>query len=745
MFNGRFLVSISAAVGLMVCIGELGAQSQRDVAIYQSFRRYQQFQRVAQRAPLKPHWMADGSSFWYSEGSPANTIIWKVNPKANQQERKTQLFDTMRLRDKVKTAIGQEPPGTGVPFHSFVFEDDTERTLRFTVRDQEFTLDLDDCELKKAPPVDNEQEERPMARQEPQPVPGWEFPRYQEELSPNGLWFLGIQGRNLYVRSTKDDSRFPLTSDGVEDNGWGGNFHAKFAGAAFAVGKWSPDGSKVVATKVDYRGVPKIPITRYRDSEHKVDWWPHAGARDARPKIQLSIFDIHSRKQTPLDAGGKTDGFIETLGWSLDRRELLFRRTSRYGVKREFMAANVKDGSTRVILNETDFGKMSEFKLLEDGERFICVSDLKESMEGQLWSRKIDLFNLDGTHVVRLVDAVAGQVQVVAVDERLQQVYFTTSLYDGGDHGELWRVGFDGEGLTLINDTPGSHHISFSPSKEYYVDTSSTPSTPPLTPLRRTDGKPVMTLDRVNIDDAIQKFGWLPPETFVVEAADGKTQLRGILWKPYDFDDKKKYPVVTDGFGFGVFGVPNSFAEASVNSMAVFGFVVVKVQTRFTHGEVGRDEIADHVAALHQVAKTRPYMDLNRVGIVGGSYGGYMVLHAMLTRPDVFHVGVAGAPINDMAEHGGNEGLIGPPEKNANAYKYVSNESRAANLRGKLLLIHGTSDRQVPFFHTMRLVNAFRRAGKQCDMYIIPEGNHATKDVYRGGHINRYLMGHLQP
>ena len=122
-----------------------------------------------------------------------------------------------------------------------------------------------------------------------------------------------------------------------------------------------------------------------------------------------------------------------------------------------------------------------------------------------------------------------------------------------------------------------------------------------------------------------------------------------------------------------------------------------------------------------------------------------MVLHAMLTRPDVFHVGVAGAPISDMAEHNGNEILLGVPEEDREVYEYVSQRRRAANLRGRLLIIHGTSDRFVPFFHTMKLLDAFQQSGKKCDLMVIPDGDHGSDDVYFGDHIDQYLVRHLMP
>ena len=159
----------------------------------------------------------------------------------------------------------------------------------------------------------------------------------------------------------------------------------------------------------------------------------------------------------------------------------------------------------------------------------------------------------------------------------------------------------------------------------------------------------------------------------------------------------------------------------------------------------GERLIPDHVAALRQVAEDRPYMDLSGVGINGYSYGGYMVVRAMLMAPEVYHVGVAAAPIADMADHNGNEALIGPPEDNRDAYDYASNLPLAGQLQGKLLMIHGTMDALVPFAHTMRMADAFGRAGKSYDLLVVPDQGHVSPLVYAADAIPRYFQEHLKP
>ena len=220
----------------------------------------------------------------------------------------------------------------------------------------------------------------------------------------------------------------------------------------------------------------------------------------------------------------------------------------------------------------------------------------------------------------------------------------------------------------------------------------------------------------------------------MVKAADGKTDLWGVLYKPYDFDPNNKYPVVERTYpgptsttvrrGF----YPDAFGSA----LAQLGFITFRVDGRGTtergkafqdviYWDRGHQEIPDHAATVKQLAENRPYMDLNRVGIHGHSMGGYTAIRALLVAPDVYHVGVASAPVVDLSEQQWHEWYMGLPQENAEGYAYASNLRLAGNLEGKLLLIHGTSDTGVPFSATMKMVEALIQAGKPYDLIVLPE------------------------
>ncbi len=581
-----------------------------------------------------------------------------------------------------------------------------------------------------------------------------------EELSPDGRWFAGLKDYNLSLRSTYDGRSVQITTDGIEDYQWGDvgwEDETRWA-------RWSPDGFKLAVKKVDIRGVPKIPVVHWLKPTVEVEWVPYPQAGGSVPQTELYVVDIRSKRQVRVDTGEELDQNLFILAWRPDGSELLFVRLNREYKRLDLMAADPSIGAARVILTETrktfvrhpPWGRPLGFTLLEDGKRFIWAS------ERHGWEH-LYLYSIDGTLIRRLTEGTFPIVKVVAVDEKGGWVYLTA-------HGDrqrpydthLYQVNLEGKDFKRLTEAPGQHESQFSPSKQFFLDRHSSLDRPPLVEVRRADGKLLQTLARANID-ALKELGWKPPEEFVVKAADGVTDLYGILYKPYDFDPNKKYPVIERIYAgpqiayvhrrFTDVGDPNLYA------LAQLGFIIFMVDGRGTpergkafqdvgYGNFGRHEIPDHVAALKQVAATRPYMDLSRVGIFGHSWGGYFAIRALLLAPDVYHVGVASAPAVGEGMEAYIEPYMGLPQKNKEGYAYLSNLPLAGNLKGKLLLIHGTSDISVSFSHTMKMVEALIRVGKPYELVVLPEIPHGfvgTSDRYWRDAIRRYFQEHLKP
>ena len=414
--------------------------------------------------PLRPNWMADGDSFWYSESTRTGTVVWKVDPTTNTKER---LFDIARVRDSLEKALGYKPRQPGLPFHDFEFVDLGEQVVRFSVDSDEFELRLADYKVTRVPIARGHRSDQQSVAKSRDDT---------EVLSPDGRWLAGISDYNIYVRSAHDDRRVRLTDDGSKDAAWGGNYFLRKRP------EWSPDSSKIVAVKVDFRDVRRIPLTRFLSANQEVEWWPYPGARDIRPRTKFLIIDVESQERIAVNVGGKPDQWIATMGWRPNSAELFFRRTSRYGEDRRFMAASSADGSVREILNETQYGNIRNLRRLADGKHFICSSEVKPDKGDPVTN--IDLFSLNGTHVHRIAERLPGSVAIVDVQDELNRVYFTTSTHLRS-RGYLHCADLHGNKCTLLDETPGAHDFIFSPSKKFYLDTFSSPSVPAVTRLHR--------------------------------------------------------------------------------------------------------------------------------------------------------------------------------------------------------------------------------------------------------------------
>jgi len=709
------------------------------------YNRYLELDSYVKGGSIEPHWMADGSSFWYAEGAPANTIIWKVDSRANT---KTPLFDTARLRKELTSLLEHEPPYQGLPFDTFTFLEEGEQTVKFTVEDKEFILRLDTYRMSRAPTLSKEEESR-LA-----PKPG-------EIRSPDGRWFVSVKEHNVWLRSTSDGRSVQLTTDGVKDYSWVGRQRP---------GRWSPDSRYLAVKKLDRRKVGKRPIVHYLKKTEEVNWVPHYKAGGPVPQSKFFIIDVASKQQIRLDTGNETDKFIFMRGWRPDASELLFVRFDREYKRVNLMAASPGSSATRVLLTETQKTFILKafwepwpvgFTLLEDGKKFIWTA------ERDGW-RHLYLYDIGGNLIRRLTEGQYPVVQVITVDDKTGWVYFTAHGNQQRPYDtHLYRVNLSGKGLAQLTEATGQHEVQFSPSKEFFLDTHSDVNRPPEVELRKADGTLLRTLSTANFD-ALKELQWKAPEEFVVKAADGKTDLYGVLYKPYDFDPSKTYPVIEVIYGGPWIServrstfIPHGWGRSALE-LAQLGFITFVVDGRGTpergkefqdvvYGNIGRNEIPDHTAALQQLAERRPYMDLNHVGVFGHSFGGYLALRALLLSPDAYHVAVSSAPAIDWEEIGLNdtEPYLGLPQKNQERYDYASNLWLASNLRGKLLLIHGTSDAVSLFSQTMKMVEALIRAGKQFDLLVLPDRGH---DIYRKRGktywrkaMGRYFQEHLKP
>ena len=741
--------------GLAACflITSTRAQEQKQPEREEMFLKYLSFASLVKGGTVEPHWMADGNSFWYAEGVPDATVVYKVDPAANTKE---PLFDTERLRRALAPLLGHELPYKGLPFDDFSFIDG-EQAIRFRVEDEEYTCRLETYGITPVAPLASLEKERLVPLIAHKAMFGGDA-HVMEMLSPDKRWFLGVDGHNLCLRSTLDGRSEPLTDDGTEDYEWMiGMFEWAYAGAI-----WSPDSFKVAATKVDSRHVLKIPIVHWLKPREEVEFRNYVKCGNPMPRAEIYIVDILSKKKIKVETGNSEDRFFTILGWRPDGSEVIFTRSDREFKRLDLMAADPSSGATRTILTETAntfLGEDIPYHFLEDGKHLIWKS------ERDGWAH-LYLYDLDGNLLRRLTNGNFPVIQVVAVDQESGWVYFTAHAEERLYDTHLYRVSLEGKGFARLTEKPGQHSVEFSPSLQFFLDTHSSISRPPVVELKKADGSLLQTVSEANTE-GLTSLKRIPPEEFVVKAADGETVLYGVLFKPYDFDPAKKYPVIDAIYGGPqVSAVPKNFQLTDgfmgimAQAMAQLGYIVFVVDARGTpergkafqdvvYRNFGKNEIPDHVAALKALAAERPFMDLGRVGIFGGSWGGYFTVRAMLLAPEVYRVGVATYPVYDLYNHWAYlERWMGLPQNNREGYEYGSSHRLADKLQGKLLMVHGTIDVNAHFGATMNMVDRLVRAGKPYDLIVLPEQDHSLQGhgrKYWVDALRRYFLEHLPP
>lgn len=568
---------------------------------------------------------------------------------------------------------------------------------------------------------------------------------------------------------------------------------------------WSPNGRFVVVLRQDLRPFPeRLLVTEYVSPDRTYNP-THFGrfsvARDVRtPDIQIAIIDTSTSVVRPadLDHQALNDYALhyflgDVVWWSVDCTELFLITANRGGARYALSSIELATGFAKEILTESARYSMRLNQFDYARPNVHVTSDAREV----IWYSE-----RSGHGHLYLYSAASGELKrqltlgnwvvfdLLRVDEIHRLVYFTAaSLAHEGNpyYRHLYRVSFDGGAPQLLTPETADHKFSnyfggfarfaggeggaqpgssISPSGRYFIDSYSTTERSPEYVLRRTSGELVL---RVLASDPTELYdaGWRPPELVVAKASDGITDLYGVITRPRHFEAEKKYAVI-DVMYPGPQGsfAPRTFMDQIAGSLDRFqvladaGFIVVALDGRgtghrsraFRDSFLGTEDVfgaADHVAAIRHLAAERPYMDLERVGVKGRSFGGYGALRAMLLFPDFFKVGVsATGPCDYIDMHGqvSVERFFGVPTalERDGCYDVVSNVRLASRLKGRVLLIYGGIDENVPLRQAFSLIDAFIKADKDVDMLIVPDASHsAPKDPYVIRRSIEYFLEHL--
>ena len=345
-------------------------------------------------------------------------------------------------------------------------------------------------------------------------------------------------------------------------------------------------------------------------------------------------------------------------------------------------------------------------------------------------------------------------VEIEGVDEKTRTVYFTANGKEAGEdpyHLHFYKAGLDGSGVKLLNSGDFDHAVVLDDANKFFINNSSRVNTVPVSALYDANGKKIMELEKADLS-ALMQAGYKFPEPFTAKADDGVTDLYGVMYKPFDFDSTKKYPIIAYVYpGPQTESVNKAFGRSMdrIDRLAQFGFVVVTLGNRGGHpsrskwyhnygyGNLRDYGLADKKAAVEQLADRFKFIDINRVGIHGHSGGGFMSTAAMLVYPDFFKVAVSSAGNHDNSvynrwwseQHHGVKEVIGDKGDTSFLYNIEKNPDLAKNLKGHLMLSHGDVDNNVHPSNTIRMANALIKANKRFDLVLLPGQRHGYGDM----------------
>jgi dipeptidyl aminopeptidase/acylaminoacyl peptidase len=579
-------------------------------------------------------------------------------------------------------------------------------------------------------------------------------PGPDEVPSPDGTLLLGEIGRDLAVRAVVDDRQRLLTEDGVEDDAW------NVEGAL-----WSPDSQRVIAVRKDTRECAKLPLVAWLQTEEQVSFHPWTRVGCALPIVTGAVIDVRTREVREVALPGERDQSVVPAGWRHDGREAYFLTTDRRQKYLRLYAVDALAGEPRLVCEETQatfvvgirqVDRFSPGLLLEDDERLLWYS------ERDGW-RQLYLYRTDGTELGRVTSREFEVLKVLGVDLASETVFFTAQfVYDV----QVCRVQLDGTGFRQLTSAPGVHDAVLSPDRKFIVDTHSSLHRPPSTDLLDANGELVMTLSSADVS-GLSELRYGDREPFTVAAADGETELYGVMYFPPDFDPGTSYPVIEYQYGGPQVAVHQTtyLDERGLGSlaMAAEGFVVYTFDGRGTpgrgkafqdvvYGRFHEYHVEDHAHVLRQLLERHPFMDGARVGVTGGSWGGYATVRLLLRAPGLYKVGVAVCPVYDLDDHMATaiEPYMGLPVDRPEVFRAGSSLAIVDRLEGKLLMIHGTSDVNATFSATMKMCEALARADKPYDLVVLPDDDHHFKNAgmhhwrYQNAAKMRYFIEHLE-
>ncbi|WP_343668767.1 DPP IV N-terminal domain-containing protein [Chitinophaga sp.] len=675
----------------------------------------------AYKLTVKPHWQADNKSFWYKNYLADSTVEFILVDAVKGT--KAPAFDHEKLAAALKIYDSKHLPITDLIIDK--------NTLKFAIKEQWYEYKNGQCTPAKTPATTIPQTNfREVSR--------WFFHddnTASDTTSPNKEWITSIQNGNVFLKAAGATDSMQLTTDGNIDQPYGAL-------------KWSPDSKYFVGYRIRPEKIKSIHhlLSSLPDQTRaRLDTEEYAQPGDPFTSFEMFIFNTADKKatkvNTPLyDFLGKP-----YLRWRKDDpRYFTYEKADRGHQRFRIIEVDAANGNTRNLVDEQTKTFIYESRIF---------THYLESTNEIIWSSE-----KDGWYHLYLVDAIKGTIKneitkgpyvvrdIDSVDEKKREIWFKASGMNPGEDPyniHYYRISFDGTHLVALTKENAQHNLSFSPDRTYYLDNYSRPDLPPVTTLHRTiDGRQIMEVEKADLHDYFAT-GMRMPEVFTAKARDGQTDIWGIVCRPRNFDSTRRYPVIENIYaGPQDAFVPKTFMTfGEMQSLAELGFIVVQIDGMGTANRskafhdvcwqnLADAGLPDRILWIKALAGKYPYVDTTRVGLYGTSAGGQNAAGALLFHPEFYKAAVSscGCHDNRVDKQWWNEQWMGYPV--GPHYAAQSNVTNAGKLKGKLLLIVGEADNNVPPESTYRVVDALIKANKDFDLLVVPGMGHSDGGPY---------------
>ncbi|WP_285009101.1 S9 family peptidase [Pedobacter faecalis] len=777
-------------------------------ANYQLASRFSpnKLRKLVYSTAVDPHWLKRSTRFWYEYETPSGKHWYIVDPAAR---RKQKLFDNAKLAAEI-TAIIRDPfDALHLPLENLKFSED-EKQISFEVRS---TIDELKKDRKDKKAADSMQKKifyfnYDIATARLTEIPNYTKPKAKPSwgsVAPDSSAIIFTRNYNLYwmdkenykkAVKNEDDSTIvehQLTKDGLKfypygSNGDGENNEEvvkndKKRRRAYVL--WSPDAKYFVMNRTDSRKVKDLwVINNVAPGRPTLETYKYQMPGEAEaPRDEIWLFDFAAKTGKMLNTAAFKDQSVSVWSapllnkdrdnefrpslWLGTNRKIYFSRTSRDLKRIDICTVDINTGTVTPLIEErfNTYVEVNRPGLVNGGNEVIHWS------ERDGWAH-FYLYDGNGKLKNQITKGAFHCESIVNIDEKNRVLYFMANGREPNEdpyYYHLYRINFDGSGMKLLNPGDFDHAVSMDDSNRFFVNNFSRVNTVPKTVLMDNNGRRIMDLETADLS-LLMQTGYKFPEPFKVKADDGITDIYGVMYKPFDFDPNKKYPIIEYVYpGPQTEAVNKSFSKSMdrTDRLAQFGYIVITVGNRggnparskryhtYGYGNLRDYGLADKKAAVEQLADRHKFIDGTRVGITGHSGGGFMSTAAMLVYPDFFKAAVSNAGNHDNSiynrwwseKHHGVTEVVTAKGDTTFKYSIDKNPDLAKNLKGHLLLMTGDIDNNVHPANTIRVANALMKAGKRFEFVIVPGQRHAFGDLTEytfwklADHFNKYLIG----